>query len=110
MPGDDLPQYGSWDLFTKKGGHMMGYALLAVGYLRGLAHGKAINTRLCFLAVLLSGIYGASDEFHQLFISGRSASVGDVMIDTVGAVLGAAAWARIKSAPIFHKNSGTEIR
>ncbi len=110
MPGDDLPQLGGWDLVTKKGGHILGYALLAIGYLRGLAHGKGITTRLCFLAVLLSGIYGASDEFHQLFVPGRNSSVRDVMIDTVGAVLGAAAWAWIRSALNLRKNSGTELR
>ncbi len=110
MPGNDLPQFGGWDLFAKKGGHMLGYALLAVGYLRGLVHGKAVTFRLCILAVLLSGMYGASDEFHQLFVSGRSASIRDVMIDTVGAVLGAAAWAWIRSSPTLRRGSGKEIR
>jgi len=30
--------------------------------------------------------YAASDEFHQLFVPSREASVLDVLIDTAGAV------------------------
>ena len=37
--------------------------------------------------------YAATDEFHQLFIEGRSGEVRDVGIDSLGALLGlAAAW------------------
>jgi len=96
-PGSDLPQLGQWDLFAKKGGHIFGYALLAVGYLRGLANGKAITKRHWILAVLFSGLYAASDEFHQYFVPGRSSSPYDVMIDTVGATFGAGFWTWIKS-------------
>lgn len=33
-------------------------------------------------------IYACSDEFHQLFVSGRSAQISDVMIDTFGGLIG----------------------
>lgn len=33
-------------------------------------------------------IYACTDEFHQLFVSGRSAQVSDVMIDTFGGLIG----------------------
>ncbi|HRQ24773.1 MAG TPA: hypothetical protein PLF42_15205, partial [Anaerolineales bacterium] len=29
-PGDDLPSFGGWDYFVKKGGHGLGYGLLAL--------------------------------------------------------------------------------
>lgn len=38
--------------------------------------------------ILLVVLYAASDEFHQLFVPSRQASVIDVMIDTSGALLG----------------------
>ena len=41
-----------------------------------------------FLALIFAGLYGASDELHQLFIAGRSASIFDVFIDTLGSFLG----------------------
>ena len=33
--------------------------------------------------------YASSDEIHQLFVEGRSGSIKDVMIDSIGIVLGA---------------------
>ncbi len=38
---------------------------------------------------LITGIiYASSDEIHQLFIPGRSAMITDVMIDTLGVLVG----------------------
>lgn len=42
----------------------------------------------CFLGTF----YGISDEFHQIFVPGRSASYGDMIADAVGACLGSLAW------------------
>ena len=33
-------------------------------------------------------LYASSDEFHQIFVSGRTASVKDVLIDTCGSIVG----------------------
>jgi len=35
-----------------------------------------------------SALYALTDEFHQLFITGRSSELHDVGIDTLGASLG----------------------
>lgn len=43
------------------------------------------------LAVLLVMLYGISDEFHQIFVPGRSADPLDILADTAGGALGAAA-------------------
>lgn len=40
-------------------------------------------------AVIFCGVYAAADEFHQMFVSGRSAGIKDVVIDTSGALFGA---------------------
>jgi VanZ family protein len=37
-------------------------------------------------AVTISGLYAASDEYHQSFVSTRQAAVLDVLIDTSGAI------------------------
>ncbi len=39
-------------------------------------------------AFLLAGIYGITDEFHQSFVPGRNASIGDAVADLTGAFLG----------------------
>lgn len=36
------------------------------------------------LVLMISFLYGLSDEFHQWFIPGRSATLGDVLADTLG--------------------------
>src|SRR5688572_22743622 len=88
LPREELPAFGFWDLVIKKGGHMVGYGLLAVAYLHALTNGQRANWAPVFWAILLAGLYGATDEFHQLFVVGRGASLVDVLIDTVGAALG----------------------
>lgn len=86
--GDSLPP-----LFegADKLAHVALYAPL--GFLLGRAVGVG------WLAVLLATAYGVSDEWHQVFVPGRSASLGDVVADAVGAALGAAAWS-IRRSPV----------
>ena len=40
------------------------------------------------LVLIVSLLYGLSDEFHQWFIPGRSATFGDVLADTLGGGFG----------------------
>lgn len=81
--GDDLPDFGGWDYFFKKGAHAVGYGFLALSYL------PALTGRKYFPSWLLAVLYSATDEFHQSFVPGRSASVIDVLVfDNLGAALG----------------------
>jgi VanZ family protein len=91
-PGSDLPQFGYWDLITKKGGHMFGYALLASAYLHALNKGREITRGQFVVALCLAILYAITDESHQRFAPGRTASIYDVLIDALGAVLGLSAW------------------
>lgn len=82
-PGDDLPSFGGWDYFVKKGGHALGYGLLALSYLH------ALPKRNYLLAWILALLYAATDEFHQSFVPGRNASAVDVLVfDNLGAAAG----------------------
>jgi VanZ family protein len=77
---------------ARKCGHVTEYAILAILLWRALRKPESsMRTwswpaagRIAFLAML----FAASDEFHQLFVPTRGASVVDVLIDTSGAVLG----------------------
>jgi VanZ family protein len=87
-PGSDIPGFGSWDEFFKKGGHMLGYALLASAVCHALNSSKS-SIKLRFILVLcLVALYAASDEFHQRFTPGRTASFRDVGIDVAGGLIG----------------------
>ncbi len=88
-PGEDLPNAGAWDTLLKKGGHLLGYALLGAAYLRGLAGSRRPSVRVVGAAILLAALYAGSDELHQRSTPGRSPSLTDVGIDTLGAVVGA---------------------
>lgn len=80
-----LPGFGPLDYLVKKLGHVVGYALLALTYWRGLPQHRS---RMVF-AWGLALMYAATDEFHQLFVAGRHPSVFDVLVfDNLGAILG----------------------
>ena len=88
MPGNEVPEFGTIDLIVKKGGHMIGYALLAIAcFFAAYCESKKVF-RAAFLSLCLAIAYAASDEYHQSFTPGRSPSILDVGIDTVGAIIG----------------------
>jgi VanZ family protein len=77
-------------------GHSIGYFVLAVLVVRALAGGlpRRIGVRVAAIALLVTVVYGISDEFHQSFVPGREASVYDVVTDAIGALAGTiACWA-----------------
>src|SRR6266849_9381696 len=84
---------GTIVLAIRKTAHVAEYAILAALLWRALrSHGRgetrAWSWRQAGLALLLSALYAASDEFHQSFVKSREASVRDVALDTAGASLG----------------------
>lgn len=88
IPSVDMPSFGLLDFLVKKGGHALGYGLLALCYLHGLkGDSKVINLRWTYAAWTLAALYSASDEFHQSFVPGRYPSITDVLIDSLGAAV-----------------------
>ena len=84
-PGSDLPTFGTWDYVVKKGGHMLGYAVLAVLWRRGIGWER----RPVAAAWLPAIIYALVDEVHQSFVPGRHPALTDALgFDGVGAALG----------------------
>ena len=49
-----------------------------------------------FISFIICVLYASSDEFHQLFVPGRSGQVTDVLIDLIGVVLGLSIYCLIK--------------
>lgn len=73
---------------VRKAAHMTEYAIL--GLLSFAFYGGfGVCGKKWYLAALLTAlVYAATDEFHQLFVPGRSGQLKDVCIDTAGAALG----------------------
>jgi VanZ family protein len=85
VPGSQLPA-AMWDKLA----HLLVYAALGVFFLIPLARGRlsGVTVSAAGLAVVLSFLYGLSDEFHQMFTPGRSPDILDVAADTIGAASG----------------------
>jgi VanZ family protein len=76
---------------VRKTGHLSEYAALGFLIWRGRRIAGARGGwvwREFWIAVGCAGAYACTDEFHQLFVSSRQASIFDVMIDTCGATAG----------------------
>ena len=83
QPSEKLPDLGWADRLFKKGGHILGYGLLALTYWHGFGWEKGKRP----LAWLLALLYAATDEFHQSFVAGRTPSIWDVLVfDNLGAL------------------------
>ena len=74
--------------------HVVQYSIL--GFLMARAifslHPRRSQIVLLVLSIVLSVLFAFSDEIHQFFVAGRTASVADVMADGVGAFIGAMAY------------------
>jgi VanZ family protein len=79
LPGGVSPDFG----------HFVGYALLGGLLARALADARVagLTTRAAALAWVGSAVYGASDEFHQSFVPGRTPDVNDWFVDIAGAAV-----------------------
>jgi len=83
-PASDLLFFAWADTIIKKGGHMIGYALLALSYWRAFDFSEEKR----WIAWLLAVVYAVTDEFHQSFVPGRHPSLWDVVIfDNLGALI-----------------------
>ncbi|MDP4146372.1 MAG: VanZ family protein [Bacillota bacterium] len=78
----------SFNLFIRKNAHAFEYcvlAILACGVLFSLnLKGKNAVIYILFICLL----YAVLDEFHQIYVPGRTSSVRDVLIDFAGSILG----------------------
>ena len=72
--------------------HIAAYA--GLGALSARATGKGlrdVSWRAALAAVVISSLYGVSDEYHQLFVPGRSFDILDMVADIIGSIVGASA-------------------
>ena len=72
--------------FVRKLAHFTEYAVLALLAVRAFTNSshEAIRRRWFLLSLLLIALYALSDEFHQSFVTTRTASLYDSLIDTSG--------------------------
>jgi VanZ family protein len=81
---------------SDKSGHGLGYVGMSVLLVRAMTGGlpRPVSARVAAITIVVTMLYGMSDEIHQLFVAGRSSDVNDFAADSVGACIGTAAcWA-----------------
>ncbi len=74
------------DFAVKKTGHVLLFGALAILIYRGLIGNDMDSKKALVWAIMLSTLYGATDEFHQMFTQGRESRLRDVFIDGLGAL------------------------
>ena len=75
------------DFIIRKAAHFCEFALLA--FLFNFALLYTTGKKHIPLGIALTSLYAASDEFHQLFVAGRSCQASDWLLDTCGGAAGA---------------------
>lgn len=73
---------------VRKLAHMTEYAVLAWILLGNCMQYPQLRPKCGLWAWIFASLYAATDEFHQLFVKGRSGECKDVMIDSIGALIG----------------------
>jgi len=88
MPGISQQSLNMVHISIRKSGHFTEYFILGFLLFRAFRSGsmKSDVPRWVFFSVILVIMYAASDEFHQSFVSTRTASLVDVGIDITGGV------------------------
>jgi hypothetical protein len=73
-------------IVIRKGAHFTEYAVLALFAVRAFKSSSHewLRSRWFLVSLLLVVAYSLSDEFHQSFVSSRTASIYDCMIDSFG--------------------------
>ena len=72
--------------YIRKAAHVFEYLIL--GILASMNCDEFLKSRTFQVSLVFCFIYALSDEFHQLFIAGRSGETADILIDTCGAFIG----------------------
>lgn len=79
---------GAFQFIARKTAHFTLYAILgALAFLSVVSY-RSLKYRLrIFISAVICLLYASSDEFHQLFVAGRSGEIRDICIDFCGSLL-----------------------
>ena len=90
---------GIWETIIKKGAHVLMYAALSGLGVRALLREGMTLEQAAYGAIVIATLFACTDEWHQTFTFGRSASGIDIGIDFVGATLAALVMRKLLARP-----------
>jgi VanZ family protein len=90
--GLDIIRFETWHFYIRKGGHVVGYAILSILLFRAWrATLPAMSDvkwtpRWANIAILGTALVASLDEWHQSFIPSRTGRWQDVVLDTCAGI------------------------
>lgn len=90
--GLDWDHFEVWHFFIRKGGHVVGYAILSILAFRAWREtfpalgNPPWTARWASIAVLMTAFVASLDEWHQSFIPSRTGRWQDVVLDSCAGI------------------------
>jgi len=73
---------------ARKTAHVLLYTLLGILCMSAMFQLSTKIMMKILIATMISTVYAATDELHQLFVNGRSPQISDILIDFCGVLVG----------------------
>ena len=90
IPGLRYSKSAAEEIFLRKGAHFLEFSVLFFLLWRIFSKVHKLEThRAYWLALLVAIFFGASDEFHQTLVSGRTGKMIDVIFDSFSIIFSA---------------------
>ena len=80
--------FSTLSFIVRKTAHFFAYLILGSLVMNGFRGKELPATKWLFRALVVCVLYAISDEIHQLYVPGRSGEVTDVLLDSVGSLIG----------------------
>ena len=98
-----------FNVFVRKSAHAFEFLVLAMLILWAMTCHDVKGIKAIFFTLLIVLFYAITDEFHQLFVYGRGASLKDVKIDFIGGVIGSIFYSLISLRPNLKSKKIREV-
>ena len=88
QPKETFDRLGLTGHLLSIGGHFISFGLLMFLTALALYYGSKLPSKYILVtAFVLVALYGLSDEYHQSFVPGRTATLWDWLVDLLGALV-----------------------
>ena len=101
--------FKNFNVFVRKSAHAFEFLVLAMLILWAMTCHDVKGIKAIFFTLLIVLFYAITDEFHQLFVYGRGASLKDVKIDFIGGVIGSIFYPLISLRPNLKSKKIREV-
>lgn len=82
----------TFNYIVRKNAHFVVYLILGILVANALKKSGVVGYKGIVWALIICILYAISDEIHQLYVPGRAGQIKDVVIDSLGAMVGIRLW------------------